>query len=189
MLARGAVDLAISLNNEIGIVACHPLRSLLLQFFAASALIGLTPVHADDAILHVTYAGHVLALSSADVTAMPHQELTAMNAHDKATHTYSGFPARDLLLRAGAPLGDQLRGSAMRLVVVAHARDHYAVVYALAEFDQAFSNRTIFLVDREDGRPLGEGAGPLRFVIPGDERPARWARMITDIEVLPCPGN
>ena len=165
------------------------MRSLLLRFLATLALVGVPAVRADDAILHVSYAGKVLALSASDLTSMPHQDVTAMDAHGKTTHTYSGFPARDLLLRAGAPLGDQLRGSALRLLVVAHARDHYEVVYALAEFDGAFNDRTIFLVDRQDGRPLGEGAGPLRFVIPGDKRPARWARMITDIEVLPIPAN
>jgi hypothetical protein len=58
------------------------------------------------------------------------------------------------------------------------------VVYALAEFDEAFNGRTILLVDREDGHVLGDGMGPVRIVVPGDKRPARWARMVTSLDVL-----
>jgi DMSO/TMAO reductase YedYZ molybdopterin-dependent catalytic subunit len=58
-------------------------------------------------------------------------------------------------------------------------------VFALAEFEDAFNSRTILLVDRQDGQPLPEAIGPLRLVVPGDKRPARWARMVTSLEVVP----
>jgi hypothetical protein len=68
--------------------------------------------------------------------------------------------------------------------VLAHCRDHYDIVFALAEFDDAFNGRTILLVDRQDGQPLADTAGPLRLVVPGEKRPARWARMVTSLEVV-----
>ena len=63
-------------------------------------------------------------------------------------------------------------------------RDNYEVAYALAEFDEAFSDRTILLVDRQDGQPLFPGTGPVRLLLPGDKRPARWARMVSSLEIV-----
>jgi hypothetical protein len=80
--------------------------------------------------------------------------------------------------------GEKLRGKGLRQVVIAHCRDHYDIVFALAEFDDAFNSRIILLVDRQDGLPLPLGQGPVRLVVPGDKRPARWARMVTSLEVV-----
>jgi hypothetical protein len=95
---------------------------------------------------------------------------------------------RDLLARAGVEFGEKLRGKGLRLAVVAHCRDHYDIVYALAEFDDAFNGRTILLVDRQDGQALPDALGPYRLVVPGDKRPARWARMVTSLEVVAVGG-
>jgi DMSO/TMAO reductase YedYZ molybdopterin-dependent catalytic subunit len=67
------------------------------------------------------------------------------------------------------------------------SKDGYSTLFALAEFDDAFSNRTILLADSEDGKPLPENAGPMRIVAPGDKRAARWARMVTSIELVHIP--
>jgi hypothetical protein len=138
----------------------------------------------DAPTLRLSYNGNTSVLSTDKIAGMPHTDVTAMNAHEKQSHRYSGVPVRDLLASIGAPLGDKLRGGALGLVVVFRAHDGYAVSYALAEFDDAFSDRTILLVDRQDGKPLPEGDGPFRIVAPGDKRPARWARMVTAVEVV-----
>jgi len=164
------------------------MRVILLCLLTISASAAASGARTDESTLHISYAGKTLAFSAADLAALPHQEITAMDSHEKKSHAYSGVPARDLLARAGAPLGEKLRGQALRLIVVARARDSYEVVYALAEFDPAFNDRTILLVDRQDGQPLGEGAGPLRLLVPGDKRPARWARMIVSLDVVPAGG-
>ena len=114
---------------------------------------------------------------------MAHREVTAYDAHEKRSHTYSGVPVRDLLARAGVEFGEKLRGRGLRLAVLVRCRDHYDVVFALAEFDDAFNGRTILLADLEDGKPLPPAQGPLRLVVPGDKRVARWARMVTSLEV------
>jgi hypothetical protein len=41
------------------------------------------------------------------------------------------------------------------------------------------------LADRRDGKPLDNHEGPLRFVVPGDKRHARWIRGVTMLEVVP----
>ena len=73
----------------------------------------------------------------------------------------------------------------MQLVVVARSRDGYAVVYALAEFDESFSSRTILLADKDDGQPLPEKSAPFQLITPSDKKGARWARMVTSLEIIP----
>jgi DMSO/TMAO reductase YedYZ molybdopterin-dependent catalytic subunit len=85
----------------------------------------------------------------------------------------------------GAPFGDSLRGKALTLVVRITGADGYAVVFALAEFDPGFSDRTLILADRQDNQLLPDNAAPFRVVIPGDSHPARWVRQVKSIEVMP----
>jgi hypothetical protein len=152
-------------------------------FFTLAAL----PCAAADALLRVAAVGQVLALTLDDLARLPHADLTVVDPHDKVEHHYSGIPVRDLLAKVGAPLGEKLRGAALRLAVVVRARDGYATLFALAEFDDQFSDRTLLLADSEDGKPLSTTSGPLRIIAPGDKRAARWARMVTSIEVVTLP--
>jgi DMSO/TMAO reductase YedYZ molybdopterin-dependent catalytic subunit len=34
-----------------------------------------------------------------------------------------------------------------------------------------------------NGKPLEPKEGPLKIVVPGDKRPARWIRMLTDLRI------
>lgn len=156
---------------------------------ALVALIGASAALRADPSLQISYAGKTTAFAAADLAALPHQDVTAFDFHEKQNHVYSGVPVRDLLEKAGVLFGEKLRGKSLRLVVIAHCKDHYDIVFALAEFDDAFNPRTILLVDSADGKPLPDGQGPLRLVVPGDKRPARWARMVSSLEVLPAPGT
>ena len=54
----------------------------------------------------------------------------------------------------------------------------------LEDVERGHGRRGLLLVDREDGHVLGDGMGPVRIVVPGDKRPARWARMVTSLDVL-----
>jgi hypothetical protein len=60
---------------------------------------------------------------------------------------YAGTPVAELLKRAGAPLGTELRGPHMKLYVVVKAADGYEAVFALPEFDPDFTDRVILLAD------------------------------------------
>jgi hypothetical protein len=151
---------------------------------AGLVVFGPFAVHADSPVLRLAYNGKTVELSAADVAALPHQSITTVDGHDKKSHVYVGVPMGTVLARIGVPTAEKLRGPALRLVVIARARDGYGVAYALAEFDETFSDRTILLVDQQDGQPLLANTGPWRIVAPGDKRPARWARMITALDVV-----
>jgi len=154
---------------------------LLWLVLATASSASLAP---PETILTVSGPETTLRLTAADLKALPHTQITATDPHEKGTHTYSGVPVGDLLAKVGAPLGDKLRGKDLRLAVLVHSSDGYSILYALAEFDPLFSDRTLLLADSVDGGPLAPNAGPLRIVAPGDKRAARWARMVTSIEVV-----
>jgi DMSO/TMAO reductase YedYZ molybdopterin-dependent catalytic subunit len=125
-----------------------------------------------------------LHLTDADLKAMPRTTLTAMDAHEKQTHTFEGVTLAELLKRAGLPTGEHLRGKSMALCVVAGAADGYHAVFSLAELDASIGGVTVLVADTVDGQPIPTGQGPLRLVVPSDKRPARWVRMLQSLTVV-----
>ena len=124
-----------------------------------------------------------LELSIADIAALPRQTIRVTD--DKGAQVdYGGVPVAEILKKAGAPLGKELKGPNIAVGLVASAPDGYRVLFSLTEFDPAFSDREILLVDSRDGKPLDSREGPLRLVVPGDKRHARWIRGVTTLEVL-----
>ncbi len=97
---------------------------------------------------------------------------------------YEGVPLREILKKAGAPLGNQLRGKALASYVLAKAHDGYQVVFALGELDAAFGNEKILVADKRDGKPLFGYQGPFRLVCPNDKAGARSVRMLETLEVV-----
>jgi DMSO/TMAO reductase YedYZ molybdopterin-dependent catalytic subunit len=154
---------------------------LLALLFVAPALRILA---AEPSILRITGPEKTLTFTAAEFAALPRTELKLPAQSDSPALTYSGVALRELLARAGAPLGDKLRGAAHLTAVIVRSKDNYAVLFALAEFDDAFSSRTLLLADREDGEILPPSAAPLRVVVPGDKRGARSARQVTSIEIV-----
>jgi len=118
---------------------------------------------------------------------LKHVSLTATNAHDKKSATYSGVSLRDLLKDVGVPSGESLHGKAFSTTIVVSATDGYQVAFSIAELDESVGNLQVLVADAEDGKPLADGAGPLRLVVPSDKRPARWVRMVKTIRIVASP--
>ena len=136
-----------------------------------------------DTVLTVT--GDVdqpYVLSSADFAKLPHVSVQA-EGHDKKVSKFEGVPVADLLRKAGMKFGSEMRGPRVAYAVVVGAADGYRAVFAVAELDSAFSDRTILVSDRRDGSPTAAAEGPLRIVATGDKRFARWVRQVTSLTV------
>jgi DMSO/TMAO reductase YedYZ molybdopterin-dependent catalytic subunit len=118
---------------------------------------------------------------------MPRTKVTAKE--HEVTTTYEGVALTEILQKAGAPMGDKLRGKAMASYVLVTAHDGYRVVFALPELDPGFSDaaQQIILADTADGKPLTEKQGPVRLVVPQEKKGARWIRMVDSIEVVKVP--
>jgi hypothetical protein len=126
-----------------------------------------------------------LALTAADLTALPRVEIKA--EMEGEVHTFSGVAVAELLQRAGLKFGRSLRGPALAQYLLVEARDGYRVVYALTEFDSDFTSDTPILADRRDGQPLSAEDGPWRLILPREKRGARWVRQVTALSVKVAP--
>jgi hypothetical protein len=155
--------------------------------FSLLALVCFAPAFRALAVvplLKIISPEKTLTFTAAEFAALPRTELKLPEQADQAEHHFSGVSMRELLARAGAPLGDKLRGPALLTGVVVHCKDNYALLFSLAEFDENFSTRTIILADQEDGEMLAPSAAPFRIVTPGDKRGARSAKQVTSIEII-----
>ena len=124
-----------------------------------------------------------LTLKADDLAGMP-RETVSVPDQDGSKVSYEGVPLREILTRAGAPLGKSLRGKALTTYVLAKAHDDYAVLFALAEVDAAFGNESILVADKRDGKPLFGYQGPFRLVCPNDKAGARSVRMLETLELV-----
>ncbi len=155
-------------------------RSFVIMVMLAAAVSGSAQV----AKIRISGSGIDTAeMTAADLAKMPRLAVDVREPHTGEMQHYEGVRLSDLLLKAGVPLGQNLRGQALGTCVVARASDGYAVVYSLAELDPAMTDNQIIVADKMNGKALAPKQGPFRVVVPGDKRPARWVRMVSEFEV------
>src|SRR5262249_46171945 len=128
---------------------------------------------------------HPLRLTAKDLSRLPRRSIHAAE-HGKEAD-FAGVPLSSVLQLAGIPAGERLRGKGVVKYLLVDAKDGYRVVFALAELDSAFTDREVLLADRRDGKPLSEEEGPLRIVVPGEKRPARWVRQVRELKIGSIP--
>jgi DMSO/TMAO reductase YedYZ molybdopterin-dependent catalytic subunit len=167
-----------------GVVKRAPfvLGTLVLLFCGAVSASGQSTAPAHASVRVTGKVERPLVVSEADLQAFPRKQLTVTDEKG-APVTYTGVPVVELLQRAGAPLGKQLKGLSMRLFVVVEASDGYQAVFALPEFDPAFTDRAIILADRKNGKAMLSPEGPFRLIVEGEKRHARWVREVTALDV------
>lgn len=142
---------------------------------------GQVPMPAAVELTVKSISGQITRLGPQDLAKMPRVHLNAV-AHDGKSHDYEGVKLLEVLIKAGAP-ADAIRGKEMADYIVAEGADGYGVVFSLAELDPDFGNQQIVIADKIDGQSLSTPEGPLRLVVPGDKRQARWVRMLTALTI------
>ena len=166
------------------------LSLLVFAIFSSPVSFTAPPLYAQNEAAELRVAGAVstpLVLTISDLKKMPRKTLTIVNSHDKKTEVYEGVLLEDILNKAGVPHGEQLRGPAMAIYVIAQAQDGYRVVFSLAELDSGILESEIIVADTMDGASLAPKQGPFRIVAPHEKRPARWVRMLTSLTVVQAP--
>ena len=123
-----------------------------------------------------------LGLTASDFTRLPRQTIRAKD-HEGKEADFAGVPLVEVLKAAGLKFGQDLRGPALATYLVVEASDGYRAVFALPELDPAFTDRVILLCDQRDGKALSEREGPLRLVVPGEKRHARWVRQVVALKI------
>jgi DMSO/TMAO reductase YedYZ molybdopterin-dependent catalytic subunit len=164
-------------------------RLLLYAAFLSVAVSGAAPALGQTTPVAATtlrIGGDVktpLTLSPAELKAMPRTTIEVKN-EDGHVARYEGVLVGEILQRAGAPLGEDLRGNAVATYVLASAADGYQAVFSLAEVDPAFTPNDVIVADTIDGEPLFGDQGPWRIVAPKDSRAARSIRMLERLDVV-----
>lgn len=156
------------------------LQLLSVWFVALSGLLS-----AAERSFQIITPEKTVTITASEFAALPRTELNLPARDNQKERHFSGVAMRTVLEQVGAPLGDKLRGRQLQTSVIVRCRDNYAVLFALAEFDENFSDRTILLADQEDGEPLPPSAAPFRVVVPGDKRGARSCQQVLTIEIVP----
>ena len=113
---------------------------------------------------------------------MPHTSLT-IKGHDEKMHTYKGVALAILLQKAGVLLGDAAKKQTASSYLLIKASDDYKVVFALAEVDTLFSNKTMNLADEQDGKTLPDNAKPFQLIAAGEKIHARMIRQVKEMDV------
>lgn len=159
-------------------------RTFWVAVVAASAFCQAPAPSSSPATLRVTGdIASVLTLTADDLAQMPREQVKLQEmGHDSVS--YEGVPIREILKRAGVPLGKELRGKALSTYVLAKAHDGYQVVFSLAELDADFGDEHVIVADKEDGKPLVGERGPFRLAVANDKRAARSIRMLEELEVV-----
>jgi DMSO/TMAO reductase YedYZ molybdopterin-dependent catalytic subunit len=123
-----------------------------------------------------------LELKLADLQQFTQTEVKRKD-RDGNDHVYSGVILSAILQKAGVTLGKDLRGENLIKYVQVDASDGYQVIFALAELDKDFTDRTIILADQMDGKPLPPGDGPFRIIVQDEKKPARCIKEVTGIKI------
>jgi Oxidoreductase molybdopterin binding domain len=123
-----------------------------------------------------------LTLKAEDLASMP-REKASVPEPDGTEVEYEGVPLREVLKKAGLPLG-KLRGKALTTYILAKAHDGYQVVFTLGEIDAEFGNQQILVADKRDGKALFGYQGPFRLLCPHDKAGARSVRMLESLEIV-----
>jgi DMSO/TMAO reductase YedYZ molybdopterin-dependent catalytic subunit len=124
-----------------------------------------------------------LKLTADDLAKMPRATATIPDPRGNNV-VYEGVALRELLKRAGAATGKDLRGKALTTWIMARAHDGYEVLFSLGEIDEQFGNESILVADKRDGKPMEGNQGPFRLVCPNDKEGARSVRMLETIDVM-----
>ena len=126
-----------------------------------------------------------LTLSLDDLAKMPRTKVTV--AEGARSSSYEGVLVYEILKRAGQPFGDQMRKAQLVRYAIFSSRDGYRVLFALPEFDPAFTEARALVADRVDGQPLPANRGPLRLILPGEKTGSRSTFMLERIEIQSAP--
>jgi hypothetical protein len=126
-----------------------------------------------------------IAINATTLAAFPR---VTISATDEKGHvdSYSGVSLHDVLVKAGAPSGEPVRGKAMLSYIVVSAADNYHVLFTLPELDPSYTDHVAIIADTIDGKPFTD-AGPYRLIVPFEKRQARWVRNMTAVDLVNAP--
>lgn len=89
--------------------------------------------------------------------------------HGTTTGTFTGVSLWTLLQKVGIKTDPAVHNERLRKYIVAAGADGYYAVLALAEIDPEFGGEQVIVAYDQGGKPIGDGCGGARLVVPGDK--------------------
>jgi len=143
--------------------------------------ISIAVCHGQTTLVVQGIGGKIVALSAAGLSNLPPQTVKAVDHGTPAT--FEGVLLMDVLAKVDLPLGEKFHSTGASYYLAVEAKDGYRAVFAWAELDSTFMDKTVYLVMKRDGKPLSDKDGPFQLVAPGEKRAARWVRQVTALRI------
>lgn len=164
--------------------------ALALSTTAASAQMGAMPMDhgggrtsAPSHSLSITADGKTVALSMADLQAMPQRSLRVHNGHNNQDETYTGVGLDDLLAKYGISLANGGAHKVFHSYLKAEGTDKYWVLYSASEVIPELHTWDAIVAVTIDGHPI-QADGEFKMVAGGERRPARWVSNLSSLTVV-----
>lgn len=122
-------------------------------------------------------------LTRSSLAAMPRKQVKAKDYKSTNIVTFEGVELHEVLRRAGATLGKDLKHGELSKYVLAEAFDGYKITFAMAEIEPLFTDTIILLADSKDGKPLDDYAGAMCLIIPHEKKNGRWMRQLKSLTI------
>lgn len=123
-----------------------------------------------------------VTLDAAALGALPQAAASAVLHRNKVS--CEGPWLADVLVHAGVPAGEAVRGPALTLAVVATAADGYRVAFTVGELDAKLGHAPVLVATRCNGAPIGPEDGPVRLIAADETRGARSVRQLVRLTVV-----
>jgi hypothetical protein len=140
-----------------------------------------TPEIVEATITVTGIGGKSVALAGWDLSKLPQQ--TVKTTDHGIPVTFEGVLLTDVLARVDLPVGEKFHSTAASYYLLVEAKDEYRAVFAWAELDSTFMDKSVYVVTKRDGKPLSDEDGPFELVAPGEKRAARWVRQVTALTI------
>lgn len=114
-------------------------------------------------------------------------DVTYLSGEDTVTTSFTGVPLWQILSAAQPNLNADVRNDRLSMYVVVTGSDGYQAVIAWGEIDPELGNQPILIAYEEQGEPIADDQGPLRLVVPGDEREDRYVNGVVNISLRDAP--
>nr|QOL00420.1 hypothetical protein [uncultured organism] len=128
---------------------------------------------------------HPRGLTLADLTREPAttEAVFLHTGHGALTGNFTGVLLWTLLEEAGLKLDPDIKNDVVRHTVTIGASDGYRVVLSLGEIAPEFGGEQVIVAYQMDGKPIDNGGGFARLILPGDKGAGRAVSAIASIEV------
>ena len=150
-----------------------------------SAMVLAAPPTQSDSIAVHGNVDHPRTLRLADLQHEPQTTVAVFlhTGHGMLSGSFSGVSLWTLLQEAGVKMETGKKNDVVHHTVTVTGSDGYSAVLSLAEIAPEFGGDQAVVAWQQDGKPLENGAGFARLIIPGDKAAGRAVAALTIIEV------